>query len=78
MRTFVDFMEKYKVVCANVIIENPTLFLGDFYSALDKKWQYKNQIVAVLTVARDLNIDPAPGIAHKVVDALDEPSYDLS
>ena len=42
MRTFVDFMEKYKVVCANVIIENPTIFLGDFYAALDKKWQNKN------------------------------------
>ena len=42
MRTFVDFMEKYKVVCANVILENTltngTLYLGDFYAALDKKW----------------------------------------
>ncbi|CAD8102813.1 unnamed protein product [Paramecium primaurelia] len=82
MRTFVDFMEKYKVVCANVILENNlingTLYLGDFYAALDKKWQQKHQLVAVLTVAKDLNIEPAQGIVHKVIDAIDDPSYDLS
>lgn len=43
MRTFVDFMDKYKLKCVDAILENNlttgTLYLGDFYAALDKKWQ---------------------------------------
>lgn len=69
-------MNKHKISCANIIIEN--VLLGDFYAALDKRWQRAQGIVAVLTVAEGLNIEPAGGLAHKVCNARDTPDYDLS
>jgi hypothetical protein len=42
------------------------LWLGDFTAAIDKRWQIDNGIVAVLTVAIGLNIEPAEGVEHLV------------
>lgn len=76
MRSFVDMMERHKLVCAHAILEN--LYLGDFYAALDQRWQRSKGIVAVLTVAEGLNIEPEQGIAHKVCDATDTPDFNLA
>jgi dual specificity phosphatase 12 len=43
-----------------------TLWLGDFTAAIDKRWQIDNGVVAVLTVAAGLNIEPADGVEHLV------------
>ena len=51
------------------------LFLGDFTSALDRKWQQENNICHVLTVARGLNIKV--DCKHLVIDVLDDPSDNL-
>ena len=54
------------------------LWLGDFYSALDRRWQKQNDIIAVLTVAQGLNIEPDHKICHMVIDANDIPEYPIA
>ena len=39
MTSFVEVMAKHSLQCANIIIDDPNrLWLGDFYSALDRRW----------------------------------------
>jgi protein-tyrosine phosphatase len=54
------------------------LWLGDFTQAIDKKDLKKKGINTVLTVAAGLNIVCSPDVTHKVIQALDIETYDLS
>ena len=51
------------------------LYLGDFTSAIDQRWQKENNIRSVLTVAGGLNIHVE--CKHMVIDIMDAPFENL-